>query len=183
MLSSLQLSLASIVQHPQRIVVFLFVCHIFTLVAVLFTPLGFPYYNNGDLEQIRPQRVQILVSLFIHSFNFRYFSFDVSYLGVDARCSVILKFNCLMIRESIETFEMKYHLSYLASINSNIISLFSKVFRNRFERFMIWQLFEIIMNYFNWLGSRKRTVHFWIGFFEIRSDFFSNSRNSSNGFF
>jgi len=60
LLMSFMSSLASIIQNPQRIVAFMFVCHICTLVAILCTPLGFPYSNNGNLEQTRPQRVQIL---------------------------------------------------------------------------------------------------------------------------
>jgi len=60
LLMSFLFSLMSIIQNPRRIVIFLLVSHVFTVVAVLFTPLGFPYSNNGSLEETRPQRVQIL---------------------------------------------------------------------------------------------------------------------------
>lgn len=56
---SWQFPLVSLVRHARRILFLLMAGHLLVVLAVIFTPLGFPY-STGIVED-KPQRVQILV--------------------------------------------------------------------------------------------------------------------------
>lgn len=55
-----QFPLASLVRHARRILFLLMAIHLIVVLAIMFTPMGFPY--STGLVDVKPQRVQILVN-------------------------------------------------------------------------------------------------------------------------
>jgi len=57
----LQCPLIILIRKPRRLLAVMIIFHALVAVAVLFTPLGFPY-SEGMID-VKPQRVQIMVKV------------------------------------------------------------------------------------------------------------------------
>lgn len=72
MSSHIQVPLVSVIRNARRIPILLILGHFLILLAVLLTPLGFPYSAPGSADSLgaKQQRVQILVGLTLFSFGY-----------------------------------------------------------------------------------------------------------------